>query len=178
MQIFIFMALSREKKEEIIADVREKISEQSVVYFVNYKGLKARDVENLRKDLKKNNANIMVVKKTLAKIAFEKEGIDFNPLELEGELAFVFGYGDIIAPAKLISDFSKDFKMTILGALLDESILEEGKVKKMADLPSKDQLRAQLVGTIAAPLSGLVGVLEGNIRGLVTVLQKESEKNN
>jgi large subunit ribosomal protein L10 len=63
-----------------------------------------------------------------------------------------------------------------LGALLDESVLATEKVEKLADLPTKKQLRAQLVSTIAAPLSGFVGVLEGNIKGLLTVLKKQAEK--
>ncbi len=175
MQIFI-MALTRKEKEEIIKDIREKASKQTVVYFVNYKGLKARDMEDLRNQLKDCNANIMVVKKTLAKIALDKEGIDFNPESLEGELAFVFGFGDIVAPAKVINEFSKDFSIEILGALLEKDVLETEKVKELADLPGKKQLKAQLVSTIAAPLSGFVGVLEGNVRNLITVLDKASKK--
>lgn len=119
----------------------------------------------------------MVVKKTLAKIAFEEEKIDFNPEEIDDELAFVFGYGDIVAPAKAINNFSKDYNLQIIGALLDESVLEAGKVKKLADLPSKEQLRGQLVATLASPLSNFVGVLEGNIKGLINVLKREAEKN-
>ncbi len=172
------MALTREKKEEIVDDIRQKVSEKTVVYFVNYKGMKARQIDELRNELKENDANVMVVKKTLAKIAFEKEGIEFDPQDLDGELAFVFGFGNIIAPAKVISNFSKNYKIEILGALLNEDILKAEKVQKMADLPGKEQLRAQLVSTIAAPLTGFVGVLEGNIKGLLTVLKKESEKNN
>ncbi len=170
------MALTREKKEKIVQDIRKKVSERTVIYFINYKGLEARDVEEMRAELKKNDANIMVVKKTLAKIAFEKEGIDFDPENLEGELAFIFGFGDIISPAKIVDDFAKRFSMKILGALLDEDILKPSKVEQLAGLPSKDQLRAKLVATVAAPLTGFVGVLEGNIRGLVNVLDKVSKK--
>ncbi|MGM0439337.1 MAG: 50S ribosomal protein L10 [Patescibacteria group bacterium] len=178
MQIFLIMALTREKKEEIVDDIRQKVSDQTVVYFVNYKGMKARQIESLRKRLKENEANIMVVKKTLAKIAFDKENIDFDPEELDGELAFVFGFGDIVTPAKVISEFAKDYSIEILGALLEGSALEANKVEELAELPTKEQLRAQLVSTIASPLTGFVGVLEGNIKGLLTVLKKQSEKDN
>ena len=178
MQIFLIMALTREKKEQIVDDIREKASKRTVVYFVNYKGMKARHIEDLRSDLKEEDANIMVVKKTLAKIAFEKEGIDFDPQELDGELAFVFGFGDIVSPAKVVSNFSKDYSIEILGALLEEDVLKAEKVEELADLPTKEQLRGQLVSTIAAPLTGFVGVLEGNIKGLLTVLKKQSEKDN
>lgn len=173
---FLIMALTREKKEQIVEEVQDKVSRQTVVYFVNYKGMKARQIEALRKRLKECDANIMVVKKTLAKIAFEKEGIELNPQQLDGELAFVFGFGDIVSPAKVVSEFSKDYSIKILGALLEGSALEAEKVEELADLPSKEQLRAQLVSTIAAPLTGFVGVLEGNIKGLLTVLKKQAEK--
>lgn len=176
MQIFLIMALTRQKKEEIVEDIRKKVTDQTVIYFVNYKGLKARNLEELRNKLKEVEADIMVVKKTLAKIALEEEGIDLNPEELEGEIAFVFGFGDIVSPAKVVDQFSKDFNLKILGALLDESVLATEKVEQLAGLPNKEQLRAQLVSTIAAPLSGFVGVLEGNIKGLLTVLKKQSEK--
>lgn len=176
MQNFLIMALTREQKEEIVDDIQDKLTRQSVIYFVNYKGLKAREMEELRSRLKKIDANIMVVKKTLAKIALEKEGIDFDPEELEGELAFVFGFGNIISPAKVVDEFAKNYSVKILGALLDESVLETEKVEELANLPSKKQLRAQLVSTIASPLTGFVGVLEGNIKGLLTVLKKQAEK--
>lgn len=171
------MAFTKEKKKEIIEEIRDDLSQQKIIYFVNYKGLKAREIEILRQELKKHDANIMVVKKTLAKIAFEEEKIDFNPEEIDDELAFVFGYGDIVAPAKAINNFSKDYNLQIIGALLDESVLEAGKVKKLANLPSKEQLRGQLVATLASPLSNFVGVLEGNIKGLINVLKREAEKN-
>lgn len=176
MQNFLIMALTRKQKEEIVDDIQEKITRQSVVYFVNYKGLKAREMEELRNRLKDVDANIMVVKKTLAKIALEAEDIDLDPEKLEGELAFVFGFGDIISPAKVVDRFAKNYSVKILGALLDESVLESEKVEKLANLPTKEQLRAQLVSTIAGPLTGFVGVLEGNIKGLLTVLKKQAEK--
>lgn len=176
MQIFLIMALTKEKKEDIIEDIREKVSRQAVVYFVNYKGLKARDMEDLRKSLQKESGDITVVKKTLAKIAFEKEGIDYDPTKLDGELAFVFGFEDIVSPAKIIKEFSKDFEINILGALLEEEALEPEKVSQLADLPGKKQLRAQLVSVISAPLSGFVGVLEGNIKGLLNVLDQAAKK--
>lgn len=176
MQNFFIMALTREQKKEIVDDIQEKITRQSVIYFVNYKGLKAREMEDLRNQLKDVDANIMVVKKTLAKIALKEEGINFDPEELEGEIAFVFGFGDIISPAKAVDQFAKNYSIKILGALLDEGVLESEKVEELANLPSKKQLQAQLVSTIASPLTGFVGVLEGNIKGLLTVLKKQAEK--
>ncbi len=170
------MPLTKQEKKEIIKSVKEKISNQTVVYFINYKGLKARDLEEFRKKLKENDANIMVVKKSLAKRAFEEEKIEFNPEELEGEVAFIFCFGDIVSPAKVINDFSKESNIDVLGAVLERDVLESDKVVKLANLPTKEQLRAQLVGTIAAPLSGFVTVLEGNIKGLLNVLKRESEK--
>lgn len=170
------MALTKEEKKNIIEDVRQKMSSQTVVYFVNYKGLKTRDVEILRKKLKEEDAVIMVSKKTLTKRAFQEEGIDFDPETLQGEIAFVFCFGDIVSPAKILKDFAKDSNIEILGALLEKEALSSERVEKLAELPTKEQLRGQLVSTIAAPLSGFVTVLEGNIKGLLNVLKQKAEK--
>ncbi len=169
------MALTREKKEEILKELRENIKEKEAIFFLNFKGVEARGFTDLREKIKENESFLKVAKKTLIRIAFEKEGIDFNPQDLEGEVALVFSQGDPIVSAKALYDFAKEDKnLTILGARLDKSVFTGDKVEELAKLPGKEQLQAQLVSTIAAPLSGFQSVLEGNLKGLLNVLNQKA----
>ncbi len=166
------MAITKEKKQEIIQEIRENIVNQHVMFFVNFKGMKGNDCSAFRKDLFQNNAKIMVAKKTLAKIAFQKEGIDFDPLTLEKEVGFVFGFGDIASVAKAVCRFDKTEKIVILGGVCEGKIITESEAKDIANLPTREELLGKLVGTVAAPIGGFLQVLQGNTKGLITVLAK------
>ncbi len=164
--------ITKQKKEEIVQSLRENISQQEAVYFVNYKGIKGDTLKDLRNALTKSNAKMVVARKTLAKIAFEKEGIEFDPLTLDGEVGFVFGYEDGISTAKVISKFAEDELVSFAGGIFEGKVLSSEEVKGIANLPSREELLSKLVGSLSSPTTGLVQVLQGNIRGFVTVLSK------
>ena len=107
------------------------------------------------------------------RVAFKEKGIDVDPKGMAGELALVMGYGDEVAPAKLVYEFSKtNENVKILGGLLENNALSVAQVTSLAQLPSKQELLAKMVGSISAPTRNFVGVLQGNIRGLVQVLSQ------
>ncbi len=166
------MAIKKEKKKEIVEEFRNNIASQEVVFFINFKGVKGGDSEKLRSELLKNESKMIVAKKTLAKIAFSEEGIDFDPLTIEGEAAFVFGFQDVANTAKVLCKFDKDGLISVRGGYCEGQILTTEDAKKIADLPTREELLGKLVGTISAPVGGFLRVLEGNTKGLVTVLSK------
>ena len=167
------MALSRQKKEEVIEKVKEKITRQRVGVFVDFAGLKVNDFSALREKLRKEDSEIKVVKKTLLGIAFKKANLDFNPRELKGEMAVVFGYRDEVSAPKIVWQLSKKFpQLKVAGGLIENRFVGSEKIIELAKLPSREQLLARLAGAISSPLSGLVVVLEGNIKGLLRVLAK------
>ena len=167
------MPISKAKKEEIVKELGEKLGRQKAVVFADFTGLKVKDLGTLKTSLRKQNAEFKVAKKTLMKVAFKEKGIDTDPKTLAGEIALVMGYGDEVAPAKLVYEFSKtNQNIKILGGLLENKMLSIEQVMSLAKLPSKLELHAKLVGTLSSPTRNFVGVLQGNIRGLVTVLSK------
>ena len=165
------MPITKEKKNIILKNLEEKIEKQKVVIFTDFTGVKVKDLVNLRKNLKKVEGELKVAKKTLAKIALEKKGFTIDTKKLKGEMALVFGYNDQVAPAKTIYQFSKEnpsFK--ILGGFLENEYKEEKDIIELAKLPSREELLAKIVGSIASPMSGFVNVLQGNIKGLIYAL--------
>ncbi len=167
------MALSREQKEKKIEKLRQAIAKQRAMVFVNFSGLNAQDVENLRNKLKQIGAKFMVVKKTLAMLAFSKEKIDFPEQELKNELGIVFALEDEMAPSKAAFDFSKEKEsLQIIGGYIDSNLVTAQEMIALAQLPSRKELLGQFVGTISAPISNFINIQKANIKGLICVLSK------
>jgi large subunit ribosomal protein L10 len=127
----------------------------------------------------KVDARLKVVKNTLAKIAAAQAGVEGLDELLQGPTAIVYAKGDPVKTAKTIQDFIREKKKaSVRGGKLERTMLAAADVEKLATLPSREQLIAQLVGTIAAPLRGLVTVLNGPIRQLVVVMGQVEQKKN
>jgi large subunit ribosomal protein L10 len=171
------MAKTRVKKEEMLSSLDQKIENMKSAVLVDYKGLKVKDIEELRNILRKQGVSFNVSKNTLTKIALKKSGIEFDEGIFKKPVALAFAMEDEVAPAREISLFAKKNEaIEILGGILERKFIDEAMVKNLALLPTKEQLHGKLVGTIAAPLSGFVNVFAGNLRGLVNVLNAHKEE--
>ncbi|WKZ29530.1 MAG: 50S ribosomal protein L10 [Patescibacteria group bacterium] len=166
------MAKSRKQKEATLAELVDALSQTKSVVFADFKGLTVKDATDFRNKARKENVGVIVAKKTLMRLAFKNAGYeDVDPSSLEGALVMVTGLEDEVAPAKLVSDFSKDHEaLKIVAGVLERKLVDANAIKALAKLPSKQELLAKLVGSINAPVNGLVNVLAGNLRGLVNVL--------
>ncbi len=164
--------VTKEKKQKVVDELRENVARQDAMYFINYKGLKGDAMRELRRALSKSSSKVVVARKTLMKIAFEKEGIEYNPLDLSGEVALIFAFEDGLNTAKVASKFDKEGSISFVGGFYEGNALSPEDVRSIATLPSREELLSKLVGSLASPTTGLVRVLQGNIRGLVTVLSK------
>ena len=165
------MALTKEKKQEIIKDLKEKIGKQKVTVFLDFKGLKAQELFSLRRDLKQLDAKFIVAKKTYVGIAFRDKGMEFDARNLEGQAAVVFGFSDEILPVKAAYDFSKKYKnLKILAGFFENEFKGSEEMIALAQIPPREELLARVVGSISAPISGFANVLQGNIRNLVYAL--------
>ena len=170
--------ITKDQKKKIIENLSDKFSKSKAIVFLSFQGLSVKDNIELRRKLRGENIDYKVAKKTLIKKGLEDAKVlGDNELDLEGPVAVAVGYDDEVAPARLSNEYSKtNEKLKLLGGFIETKYMDAKEIKALALLPGKDQLRAQLVGTINAPVSGFVNVLAGNIRGLVNVLKAIEEK--
>ncbi len=159
------MPITRTKKEEIIKLLKEKISKASSLTFVQFHGLSVSKVSQLRKNFRAADSEYFVAKKSLLKIALKESGKEFTH-DLEGEVALAAGYGDELDVFKVAAQFAKKEKdfFQILGGVFNGSIIDAQTAKALGLIPSREVLIAQLMG-----------VIQGNTRKLVYVLDQMSK---
>jgi large subunit ribosomal protein L10 len=173
------MAISRQKKEEIVKDIAEKLSRYTTLLFVNYRGLGAKGMERVRNELRKEGIEFKVAKKTLLALTLDRLGIHIDIDGMIGQLGVVFGYGDMVAPARIIHKLTKEKEfenLKVLAGVLEKEVVGPEKIAELAALPSYTELMSKVVGSMQAPIAGFVNVLQGNMRGLVQVLNAISQK--
>ncbi len=165
------MPKTRLQKEEILAKTLDRLNRAQSVVFIKVSGVKVDELESIRDALFTQGLQLQVAKNNLFKLALKEANIEIPSEVLDLPLGMVFSYEDAVAAAKLVAPFAKEVEaLEIVGGIMDGVYLTSDQVNAISKLPSRDQLLGQLVGTLAAPLSGLVNVLQGNIRGLVTVM--------
>jgi len=173
------MAISRAAKEKAVDTLSGELSRIKLAVMTDYRGLTVREVEELRAELRSAGVTYRVTKNTLLRLAVKdnKAMSELDPAVFTGPMALAMGFTDEIAPARVIFQFAKAHNaLEIVGALTsDGQLLTASQVKALATLPTKEQLLAQLVGTLAAPLSGFVGVMSGNVRSIINVLNALAE---
>ena len=173
------MALSKEKKQAIVGEVTDLLNTSKMTVVADYRGINVKSLQALRKAAKTNGTIVKVIKNRLVIQALKSSNnlkdTDINALK--AQLLYAFNANDEVAGAQSLNDFAKtEANLKFVGAITTEGqFIGVEDVKALASLPSKDQLRAQLVGTIAAPLSGFVNVLSGNLRGFLNVLDARSK---
>jgi len=174
------MAISKTKKEEILKKLEDKISKAKSLVFIGYDKVKIADQDNLRKSLKKEKGELMFTKKTLLNLVLKNLKIkDLEKLNLEKEVAIAFGYEDEVVPARVVAEIAKKAEnLKIKGGVLEKQLVDIEKIKFLSSLPSKQVLQAQLLSVLQGPLSGLVNVLQGNLKALVCLFKSIAEKNN
>ena len=173
------MAITREAKEEAVAQLTEDLGRLKLAVLTDYRGLTVPEIEELRDLLRSEGMTYRVTKNTLLRIAAGQTPTlaNLDPESFTGPMALAIGFDDEVAPARVIFQFAKAHEaLEIVGAISAEGqLLSAADTKALATLPTREQLLAQVVGTIAAPLSGLVGVLNANLRSFVIVLQAIKE---
>jgi len=166
-----------QEKAEAIDQLAEQLSRAKLAILTDYRGLSVTGLQGLRATLRPLNAEFKIAKNTLTRIASEKAGIEGLTPMLEGPLALVLAYDDVVAPSKAISDFARTSRiLTIKGGVLENSIVTAREIEDLATLPSRDELLGKLLGVINSPIQGLVNVLSGPSRGFVQVLNAYAEK--
>lgn len=173
------MAISRAAKEQAVDTLSGELGRIKLAVMTDYRGLTVREVEELRGILRAEGITYRVTKNTLLRIAAKNNSAlaEIDPTTFNGPMALAMGFDDEVAPARVIFQYAKTHDaLEIVGAITgDGQTLSAAQVKALATLPTREQLLAQVVGTIAAPLNGFVGVMAGNVRSIINVLNALSE---
>ena len=167
-----------EAKEAAVIDLAGRISKATIAIATDFSGLSVNQITELRKQLRDLGIEYRVVKNRIAKIAAEQAGVDPFKDILEGSTGVVFGYGDVVAAAKALDSYVKQTRadLKLRNGVMDGLPLTAAQVSALAALPPKEQLVANLLGQMNAPITGFVTVLNGPIRGLAMVLQRRAEQ--
>ncbi|MCL6613998.1 MAG: 50S ribosomal protein L10 [Firmicutes bacterium] len=164
--------MARPEKEAIVAEVRDRFRRAKSVILTDYRGLNVAEVTELRKRLREAGVEYKVVKNTLATLAARQAEIEGLEEHLSGPIAMAFAYEDPVTPAKLLATFAREHKnLELKAGVLEGRVIGEAEVKALAELPSREQLLAMVLGAFQAPLRGLVTVLSGPMRNLVYGLE-------
>ena len=174
------MPIKRERKDEFVAEYSDKLARSQAAYIADYRGLSVAAISGLRSQLREQgNFELAVAKNTLLRIAFEQAGMPVPTDHLEGPTAILFAFDDPVSSAKALTKFAggNDF-LNIKGGVVGNQILDEKGVKAMSELPSREQIRATLVGTLQGPAQTLFGTITAPLREIAQVLHARSEQGN
>ena len=161
------------KKIEMVESLQGMFSKCSVGILTDYRGLSTSELTNLRRRLRDAGIDYRVVKNSLAQFAARQAGMEGLAGAFEGPVAVAIGYGEIQAAAKTLNDYIRTTKsiLSIKGGFLEDRVLSAGEVEMLAKLPSREVLISQVMAGMQSPITGLVNVLAGPVRGLMGVLQ-------
>ncbi len=155
-------------KEDKISQMKEKVDKAQVAIVTEYKGLTVEEITKLRRALQKEGGDYMVTKNTLAKLAIKDTPYEVLAETFKGPIAIAFGFNDQVAPAKALSKFIKDTKKgEIIAAAMDGRLMSADEAKALANLPSKEEIYAKMLGCINSPASGIANSVNAVMSSLV-----------
>jgi large subunit ribosomal protein L10 len=171
------LAITKERKQELVEMYSDLLDRSQAVILTDYLGLNVTQISRLRNQIREANGAYYVTKNTLIKIALERKGLVVPEEWLQGPTAIGFCFDEVPGIAKAITEFAAASEaLKIKGAVFGERQVGEARVKALAELPPTEILRAQVLGALTAPMSGLVGVLNSALSDLVGVLVARNDQ--
>jgi len=164
-------------KYAAVEKIKEDLSSADAVWVVDYRGLTVKEAESLRANIRSLGASLKIYKNSLTELALKDLGLPELGEILEGPSAFVFAAGDPVASAKAIKDYARtNTKLEVKGGLLNGHVMTVQQVQAVADLPSREELIAKLLGTMKNPLSSVVHVLNGPMSSFARIVGAIQDK--
>ena len=170
--------MKKEKKEDQLGLIKELVKNSSAMFLVDYRGVNVADINKLRSNFRKEKITYKVFKNTLFKKALEQTGgyEKFNS-QLLGMTGVAFADENFVAPAKIIKKyFDESKKFSFKGCYIESVFYGADQLNTIASMPTKEEVMSSIVGSIAAPASGIVGAINAVIRDLVSVVDDISKK--
>ena len=165
------------QKAQAIDEIADSLQRAHLAVLTDYRGLKVGDLQTLRSTLRPFGAEFHIAKNTLTRIAAERIGIEgLEPL-LEGPLALLLAFDDIVGPSKAITDFARTSRiLTVRAGVLNNRVIAAGEVEALASMPSREVLYGRVLGMMASPMARTVGVLSGPSRSLAYLLKARADQ--
>ena len=171
------MAVSKERKEEVLATYADWLKKSEAVILVEYTGVTMKNLDSIRAKVRESGGEFHVVKNTLARRAFADNGMNLPPEYLVQSTAVSFAFSDPASMAKALSDATKGSQFVkVKGGFMGGQVLSAAQVKALADMPPLPVVRAQLLGVLQAPAGKLVRTIAEPARGLAAVIKAFAEK--
>jgi large subunit ribosomal protein L10 len=170
--------MKRTEKETFVTAFRERLDRSQVLYVTDFTGLTVKSLTKLRQNLRDSGAEYVVGKNRLIQIALKEADLPDLGDALTGPTGIVFGFDDVVGPAKVLTDFAKDnqdrpaFKLGVL----EKKVIQPAQIGQLAKMPSREVLLSQLAGALQAPMAAMAGVLEAKLHEMVGLLDALKEK--
>jgi large subunit ribosomal protein L10 len=165
------MALTKEKKSEVVSEVSELLKDSKMTVVAKYQGTSVKSMQELRKQARDNGTKVLVVKNRLLKkaLAGDERFKDVDTSAITGQLMYAFNSSDEVAPAQVLANFARaEPQIEFVAALSKEGrLLGADEVKTLASLPSREQLIAETVAMLLSPVGDVVSALSGDLHGLL-----------
>ena len=171
------MAITKERRAELVQSYSALIQKSEALILIEYKGLNMKAIDPLRRKVREASGELHVVKNTLARLALQQAGRTVPDELFTQSTAIGFAFTDVPAVAKALTASAKDSEfIKIKGALLGKQVLDPKQVQALAELPPMPVVRAQFLGLLSAPASRLTGVIASGVRQVVNVVKAYSDK--
>lgn len=172
------MALTKQQKQSVVDEVMSLLDSSKLTVSVKYNGTNVKALQELRRSAKANGTTVKVIKNRLVIKAIKSNNKlkDVNTDKLKGQILYAFNPNDEVAPAQVIANFAKKHSnLEFVGAITPEgSFLNADEVKSLANLPSKNELIAQVIDTLMTPLNDTTNALSGNLHSLLDGIQAKA----
>ncbi len=171
------MAISREQKEQLVADYVDKLSRSNAIFLTDYRGLSVLDMESLRAKVREAGGGYSIVKNTLAARALEAASLSVPEDMLKGPTAISFAYEEVHAVAKVLADFAKNTEiLQVKGGVVEGNVLSPEQISSLASMPPREVILAQLLGLIQQPGNGVAGVVNAAGNKLAATVKAYADK--
>ncbi len=172
------MAISKAKKDTLVADLTTLLSDAKLTAYARYQGLTVAELQELRKAAREAGVKIKVVKNRLVRVAMQEIAVykDTDTTGLTGQLIYAISDTDEVAPAKVLAEFAKTHPALVLAGGFNDSgaSLAEDEINTLAKMPSKNELIAQIVAQLLSPATDTISALSGGLSGIVSGLEAKA----
>jgi large subunit ribosomal protein L10 len=170
--------MNKAQKAEIVEEIKQNLQNSTAVYLVDYRGINVADINQLRREFRKEGVKYKVYKNTLFARAIDEVG-GYDKLKdlLVGMTGVVFAEENYVAPAKIIQKYFKETeKLALKGCYIESEFYDGSSLETLASMPTKEEVMAGIVGSIASPASGIVGALNAVVRDIVSLVDEISKQ--